>query len=109
MQCLEQIWQTEVYSAHVCRVENNIFVTKAVFLNTNHISSCFHFESFNEKIGKLQGKHLICSQFFTGGVFVFSANSSPTIIWFLQIFGEHPGTQRSWRVFLLSFSIPCLL
>lgn len=89
---LEQIWKAEAYNAHMCRLENNISLTKTVFLNTNHIFACFHFESFNEKIGKLQGKHSICSQFFTGGVFVFSANSSPTIIWFLQTFGEPPRT-----------------
>lgn len=84
----EQIWQAEAHSAHMCRLENNISLTKTVFLNTNHIFTCFYFESFNEKIGKLQGKHSICSQIFTGGVFVFSANSSPTIICFFQIFGE---------------------
>lgn len=90
----EQIWQAEAHSAHMCRLENNISLTKTVFLNTNHIFTCFYFESFNEKIGKLQGKHSICSQIFTGGVFVFSANSSPTIIWFLQIFGEpYPHTK----------------
>lgn len=74
-------------------MENNVSLTKAVFLNTNHISACFHFETFNEKIGKLQGRHSICSQLFTGGVFVFSANSSPTIIWF---FLAHRGAEESF-------------
>lgn len=63
-----------------------------------------------KKLGKLQGKHSVCLQFFTGGVFVFSANSSPTIIWFLQIFREPPCTQSSFSIFsVLNCFLPTLL
>lgn len=69
--------------ACMCRPEKNISLTKIAFLDTNHIFTCFCFESFNEKIGKLQGRHSICSQLFSRRAVVFSADSSLTITWFV--------------------------
>lgn len=93
MHRLEQIWQDEAHSAHMCSLENNISLTKTVFLNTNHIFAYFHFDSFNEKTLEHSRESIQSAQFYTGGVFVFSENSSPTITWLLQIFGEPPHTR----------------
>lgn len=108
---MEHIWQTEAYSAHICRLKNNISLTKAVFLNTNHISACFHFESFTEKNWKTPGKALnLLTVFHRRSVCLLSKLLSYNYLVSPDLWGASWHTKELESLFaVLYYSLPTLM